>query len=286
MKLEVKQDSQEKKLVFLDIDGTLIDMETGILPDSTKTAIKKARENGHKVFICSGRCKAIVPSYILETGFDGMVCSAGAYVEAEGKVIFHQPLLAEDLKEIVDFLNDKKIGFFLEANERLYTLPEYKRMFWEREELANRSEREDFKQFFQNIQEIRIEDAIGRNDINKLTFFSMKNCVDDIKNQLADKFMVITSSMEKAAVTGGEISAKTITKAEGIRMVLDHYNMGKEATLAIGDSMNDKEMIQFAQVGIAMGNAIDAIKEVADDITAEVMGDGIYKSFLKYGLLD
>ena len=65
------------KLVFLDIDGTIINFNKEI-SESTIKAIKKAQANGHKVFICSGRMYGIIDDFIKDIGFDGYVASAGA----------------------------------------------------------------------------------------------------------------------------------------------------------------------------------------------------------------
>ena len=78
----------DKKVVFLDIDGTIVDF-FGNIPESTKTAIRKARENGHYMVVCSGRSKFQIAKEVLDLGIDGIVAAAGAYVEYEGKVVYY-----------------------------------------------------------------------------------------------------------------------------------------------------------------------------------------------------
>lgn len=63
----------EKHILFFDIDGTLIDEEKDIVPESAKRALCRAKKNGHLLFLCSGRCKAIIPDEVVGLGFDGMV---------------------------------------------------------------------------------------------------------------------------------------------------------------------------------------------------------------------
>ena len=89
------------KIVFLDVDGTLIDYETK-LPDSARKAVDQARANGHKVYICTGCSKAEILQRNL-CDLDGMIGGNGAYVEDNGHVVMHQGLSKEDVKNIVDF---------------------------------------------------------------------------------------------------------------------------------------------------------------------------------------
>lgn len=84
----------EQKLIFLDIDGTILGYD-GTLPASAVTAIKTARQNGHRVYLNSGRSKAELPKKLLAIGFDGIIGGNGNYVENDGQVIFHQALPLE-----------------------------------------------------------------------------------------------------------------------------------------------------------------------------------------------
>ena len=72
-----------QKVVFLDVDGTIVN-DKGIIPESTKIAIRKAVENGHKLVVCSGRSLFQLPQMLLDLGFSGMVTAAGAQVIADG----------------------------------------------------------------------------------------------------------------------------------------------------------------------------------------------------------
>ncbi|VIS79739.1 HAD superfamily hydrolase [Streptococcus pneumoniae] len=69
-----------KKIIFLDVDGTIVDYDNHI-PDSAKIAIQQSRKNGHFVFLCTGRSKAEMPNEILDIGFDGIIGGNGSYIE-------------------------------------------------------------------------------------------------------------------------------------------------------------------------------------------------------------
>ncbi|WP_305204193.1 HAD hydrolase family protein, partial [Dubosiella newyorkensis] len=106
------------KIVFLDVDGTLIDYEAKT-PASAKKAVDQARKNGHKVYICTGCSKAEIEQRDLPE-LDGMIGGNGAYVEDAGQVVMHQGLSKEEVQKIVDWCNERKLGFYLEANSGMY----------------------------------------------------------------------------------------------------------------------------------------------------------------------
>ena len=101
------------KVVFIDVDGTLVDYENK-LPQSAVEAIRQARKNGHKVYICTGRSRAEVYQEIWDIGLDGMIGGNGAYVEDNGKVVAHKLITFDQCKKIVDWLHNRKLEFYLE----------------------------------------------------------------------------------------------------------------------------------------------------------------------------
>lgn len=107
------------KYIFLDVDGTLVSYEN-ILPDSAVEAIHQAQANGHKVFTVTGRSKAEMYKEILDIGFDGYVGGNGNYIEVDGEIIYHKHLTGEETRRIVDWLLERNLEFYLEANSGLY----------------------------------------------------------------------------------------------------------------------------------------------------------------------
>ena len=107
------------KIIFLDVDGTLVDYENH-LPESAVLAVRKARENGHRVYICTGRSKAEVYENIWEIGLDGMIGGNGSYVEDHGHVVMHQMITPEQCRHIVDWLKERGLEFYLESNAGLF----------------------------------------------------------------------------------------------------------------------------------------------------------------------
>ena len=79
---------KNRKILFFDIDGTLLSHRTLQIPESAKRAIRKAKEKGHLVFINTGRTISVVNKEIKELGFDGYICGCGSYIEVDGEVIY------------------------------------------------------------------------------------------------------------------------------------------------------------------------------------------------------
>ena len=116
------------KVIFIDVDGTLLTYEN-VLPPSATEAIRTARKNGHKVYISTGRSRAEVYDYIWEIGLDGMIGGNGSYVESDGKVIMHQVIPADEARHIVDWLHGRKLEFYLESNAGLFASENFEMNF-------------------------------------------------------------------------------------------------------------------------------------------------------------
>ena len=100
------------KIVFLDVDGTLIDYETK-LPDSARKAVDQTRANGHKVYICTGCSKDEILQRNL-CDLDGMILGNGTYVEDHDHVIMHQAMPLEEVKKVVHWCKERKLAFYLD----------------------------------------------------------------------------------------------------------------------------------------------------------------------------
>jgi hypothetical protein len=112
-----------QKLIFLDIDGTLVAAMAEPSALAAK-AIQGARGNGHKVFLCTGRNMPIIGSDILSVGFDGIIASAGSHVEVEGKVLFDSILSEEIIQECLAVFHSHGIYCRIESPEGIFTDPQ------------------------------------------------------------------------------------------------------------------------------------------------------------------
>lgn len=177
------------KLIFLDIDGTLLSYTSGI-PASTKKAVHLAKQNGHKIFIATGRPKSGISSAITDLEFDGYIMSAGAQVEAEDRMIHKQEMNPALVEELVHFMNHSQIGFILEGHRYSYCDSETRVFFGkmlENDSLgmdknnflliddysSNQTEIEKISVFARDLNHFTVlQDYI--NDQAELIFFSMR----------------------------------------------------------------------------------------------------------------
>lgn len=271
-----------KKLIFTDIDGTLCD-RNGVVPQSAIVAIQTARQNGHQVFLCTGRSKGEIYEKIFDIGFDGLIGGAGAYVECENKVLFHKCIDDNIVKELVDYFNTHKIAFVLESNKGVYMQEEdveiLKKIF-----KASNVENNDQAEEFMGILK-PIGTAVEAEYVNKILFFNSSIGIAELQEAWKENLLVLPNSIGGFGDVSGEISDKNINKATGIQIVLEHLGKTKEAVIAIGDGPNDVEMLEFAGVGIAMGNSSEQLKLHADEITDLLSENGLYNSFKKHELI-
>ncbi|MBQ9346105.1 MAG: HAD hydrolase family protein [Oscillibacter sp.] len=86
------------------------------LPDSAVNAIRRARANGHRVYICTGRSRAENCQPLWDIGLDSMIGGNGAYVEDDGQVVMHRFITAEQFRHIVDWLHSRGLEFYMEYN--------------------------------------------------------------------------------------------------------------------------------------------------------------------------
>ena len=110
----------KRKVLFFDIDETLLSHKTFAIPESTKNALRKAKENGHLIFINTGRTKSLIGDDIKELGFDGYVCGCGTYIEVNNKVLYNNIVNKENYNAILKGLKKYKLNCVLEGEEAIY----------------------------------------------------------------------------------------------------------------------------------------------------------------------
>lgn len=268
----------EQKFIFLDIDGTLLYHESGI-PDSAKTAIQKARQQDHKVLICTGRCRAETGMDLSFSDFDGMICSSGAYVEIDQKILFTQPLTVSILAPVLKLLDNSDISYCLEG-EALFASP--KAMDFFQQILEHYPD----KSSVFRLVPVSLYPDYGFPSIYKISLFSLTaDLCEKIKISLPLSMNFTMQFQEKENIIHGEISCRSATKATGIDIALNYFHGTIYQTICFGDSMNDESMIKHCQMGVCMGNGDERLKVSADYICETLEEDGIYKTFQKFGLI-
>lgn len=271
------------KYVFLDIDGTLVDWN-GIIPESAADAIIKARENGHKILICSGRSKCEMHENIMSVPMDGIIGSAGAYVEVDGKVIFYRPMTPEMNMKLKEYFAPKKMTILLETNDNIWAndigleyIDEY--IKW----CTNNNVPYD-KALFDLVHPLSMVENPEEIEVNKLLFVSNDYTLEQVKSEMSEEFTVVDSGIRLPG-NSGELSEPGMNKGKGIECIMKHFGAALEDTIGIGDGENDVEMLKACGIGIAMGNANPSLKKIADYVTTDVNSDGLKNAFIHYGLI-
>ena len=275
-----------RKIIFLDVDGTLVDYE-GKLPDSAARAVQQARANGHRVYICTGRSRAEVYPYLWDIGLDGMIGGNGSYVEDGGEVVMHQMMTGAQCRRVVDWLHERGLPFYLESNSGLYASTDF--ATGAAEAVREYSRRKNGEAGVMTVQDA-FPDMIYngnpyREDVDKISFVlhSYQDYLDAAAAFPDLKAGTWGGSGEAALF--GDLGVKDITKAHAIDVLLAHLGAERADTIAFGDAKVDIPMLEYCAYGVAMGNGGDEIRAMADFVTDDVEHDGLWNAFRKLGLL-
>lgn len=263
------------KFLGIDMDGTCLDSNTKILPE-TKEKIIEAINKGVTVVPTTGRALGVVPKEILEIpGIEYVITSNGAVINdiKNDEVIYRQSIPNYDLQEIrkildnydtfVDYLIDN-VDYVSEEDFKNFkdVVPEH---YWELYEtdvkVIPNDELEALLDKGENVEKVQVR-LIPRSPEDEKEFFKAVNALPE------------TYLFGQAEGTI-EISSIDATKSEAQAALTNHLGIDCTQVMAIGDSNNDIPMIAFAEIGVAMGQASDRVKSYADYITTSNDDNGV-----------
>ena len=274
------------RYVAVDMDGTLLDNKLEIMP-KTKQAIIELQKNGIKLIIATGRALEAVKKYFPEIKikeYGGFVISGNGaiiYDPVKDEIIDRDYMSIEEAREILKRVRNFRIFPFYREDGIMY-MENYDRFL----------EANDEKSELIHLEEVRARGGaftISEHDdlsesINKPIMKLMAaGSSDYIWNNLA----LINKKIEpvaQAMVTLPnviEFAKNGVSKCKAI----EKLGIDPDHLMAFGDSLNDFQMIEFAKYGIAMGNAMQPLKDIAFDTTSSNVDEGIYKALVKYGLI-
>lgn len=271
-----------RKAIFLDIDGTLTTFR-GEFPESAGEALKRARANGHELVICTGRVISQIYPWLLSSGlFSGTITGTGADVVREGKQIYQNFFSEEQLKRYLDYFTSVNCYYVLQGSSKVLGDPR----FMDAEGPLFGGDPVDWEKREKVLGKIyRVENPYQQKDIEKAVYYRCEDPFEKICEALGPDFDVTGSSYSVTNQSDGEVTLHGITKASGMERYLKDAGLDRADSIAIGDGANDMEMVEYAGVGVAMGNASDALKAKADLVTDRIEEDGIYHAFEKIGLI-
>ena len=280
----------EKYIIFTDIDGTLFDHDRHEIPLSALKAIQKAKENGHKVFLSSGRSYSDIDDIFKQLPIDGMVLGCGGQIIIDSQIIHSITMPGMIVHELIDFLIKNDIGFSLECEEKIFIYGYAYEMYRGWLKYLNNNQPMTNKQLDEflktrntfNYEKIEEDDY---NHVLKLSFFAKdRKIIEDYMKIMPNSLFAYFDNMDPI-IHSGEFYMKDVNKATGMDHVLKYYQHPLEYTLALGDSLNDKEMIEHAAIGIAMDNGSPILKSVADFVTKKVSEDGFEYALKHYEII-
>ena len=276
----------KRKIIFLDVDGTLVDYE-GRLPDSAASAVRQARANGHRVYICTGRSRAEVYPFLWEIGLDGMIVGNGSYVEDHGTVVMHQMLTAAQCRAVVDWLQARGLPFYLESNSGLYASADF--ATGAAAAIREYSRRKNGDMGVMTVQQafpdMIYDGELYREDVNKISFVLQEH--EDYPDAAAAFPDLKAGTWGGTGETAlfGDLGVKQITKAHAIDKLLAYLQADRADTIAFGDAKVDIPMLKYCAYGVAMGNGGEEIRAMADLITDDVDQDGLWNAFCRLELV-
>lgn len=254
------------RILFFDIDGTLIDPATRQISAKTYEALNRLREKGILLCIATGRVTAALPDFG-DFRFDAYCTFNGSLCYTENEIIHSSPLSSKDVAQVLE--NAANLG-------RPVSVATKDRM------AANGLDR-DLRDYYllANLTLTVAKDfeAVCREKIYQI-MLGCRPCDHEaiIRGTSGVKIAV---SWDRAV----DVIPTSSGKGRSIAKILKHFQLDASQAMAFGDSYNDFEMLQAVGTGVAMGNAATRLKEVADDVCAPVSEDGIYHYCVEHGLI-
>lgn len=255
------------KAIFFDVDGTLLSHKQKKVPESTREAMFKLRAQGIKTVIATGRhIIELAKLPVMDMDFDGYLTLNGQLILDEKRnVLTGTPINKEEMEIVANIFKANKIPFVLIGESSQYI------------NYVN-----DVVVKTQNATQGTIP-KIGQYSGEKI--YQCTAFVPESQKKLLNDFLdecAVTSWNE----TGIDIVPKGGGKSSGITKYLEEQGIKREEIMAFGDGENDIDMLKFAGIGVAMGNASEEVKAAADYVTTHIDEDGILNALLHFGIIE
>ena len=257
----------KRRYIFFDIDGTLAAGGYGntYIPDSTKLALERLREEGHFLAIATGRSQAMAYDYMRELGFENMVSDGGYGVTINGELVDITPLDKDKVVAVIEECKERGIPWALQPDNTIF-----------RSAPDNR-----FEEFTHDVyMQTKVVEGLDP-----------KNCDVIYKAYIACCYPTEHTLESLKDVQWGRFHKEYIfveptDKAYGIRRVMDYFGADYKDVIVFGDAANDLSMFVDDWTKVAMGNAIPELKACADYVTTDVDKDGIYNACIALNLFE
>ena len=286
------------KLVAIDLDGTLLN-SYGEVSESTRKALKFIKSRGVEVILASGRPISSTESLAIDLGVDNYLISgngAAVYDIKKQKIIYDRFLSKEKVLEIADICEQNSFFYNVYTEDEVIASSlNYNVLFYHKENVKKIEEKRTHINIVQNIREYIEQSGKERFlkitvcDESKFIFGSIMRILKEINGIDVLDVEYMSRKKIKAGTDDvdiqyfyTEITNQNVNKWNAIEYLIEKLNIKKEEVMAIGDNVNDKEMIVSSGMGVVMGNSNPKMKEIADVVVADNNSDGVLEAINKY----
>lgn len=254
------------KAAFFDVDGTVYSHESKCVPESTIEALKALRKKGIKTFLATGRHFSEIDEFpVGKIPFDGYVMLTGQLcTDGKRNVIFGNAIDGADAEYLLNEFKKKEMPVMLVEKDKLYI------------NLVNEIVINGQAEISSPIPEVM---EYKGDPVYQIICYGGK----ELEMELIPKLP--NCKITRWCPFGIDVISKTGGKVTGIKKMLEVHGIGQEEEIAFGDGENDIEMLQFAGIGVAMGNAEPEVKAVADYVTTDIDDDGILNALKHFEIL-
>ncbi len=256
------------KIIALDVDGTLLD-DNHRISERTKQTIHRVSKLGAKIVLCTGRGSISAQPVMEELGLEGvMITHNGASImNTAGDVLHEYTFRVEEVASLIDYCRSRDIHYDLNTSTRMIIdrLSEDARKMYE-DYLASPDMVEDA---------LRVEDKLV-----KFCMFADKPIMDEVEKEWQAKrhpFRFIRSGDYFI-----DVMLPGVTKGRALQKLAELWGVKREEIVAMGNYFNDIDMLEYAGIGVAVGNSPDLVKEVADEVTVTNNEDAVHVTLSKH----
>ena len=255
------------KAIFFDIDGTLVSFKSHTVPESARRAIARLREQGIKVFIATGRLMKHV-GIVNDIEVDGYITVNGGYcITSAGEVIFESAFPRATVERVIDLSEQYGFDLNVMTHQDMYVSSMGERV----QKIAS------MINIMPTVADVRA--IAATQPVVQMCPYISRELEQEVMPMLPD--CVGSRWIE----TFMDLNVRGVDKSLGIQQVMNYYGLTMAEAMAFGDGGNDLPMVRDAAVGVAMGNACDELKAVADYITSSVDEDGVSRALEHFGLI-
>lgn len=267
--------TDNKKILILDIDGTLVNSKKEITPETLR-CLRQIQEEGHIVALASGRPYSGMEEYAKQVGLDtyggyAISFNGGMIINcATGEAVYEKSIDNRFAKTIYDYAVNNGIGMVTYKDNMAVTGTPI----------------DNYMQYEARLNHLiihSVKDFVGYVDFDMIKCLLTAEpdkaavCEQELKELLEPELNVFRS--EPYFI---EITTKGVDKAETIAVLLEMLGIPREASICCGDGFNDLTMVRYGGIGVAMDNAQQIVKDNADYITASCDEDGIAEVVKKF----